>query len=163
MVWMDANAVVTLFAPALARIVASYERDRTLRDELLQEILMAILSSLPRLAHADRLKPFVFRIAHNRCVSHVARRMRERANQEPWDDVAAEAISQELLLIEQERSRRLLEAIRQLPLPYRQVMTLILEDMSYDEVSEALGISVANVGIRVNRAKLQLKAILNHE
>lgn len=162
MVWMDANAVVTQFAPALARIVASYERDRTLRDELLQEILMAILSSLPRLAHADRLKPFVFRIAHNRCVSHVARRMRERANQEPWDDVAAEATSQELLLIEQERSRRLLEAIRQLPLPYRQVMTLILEDMSYDEVSEALGISVANVGIRVNRAKQQLKAILNH-
>lgn len=158
---MDANAVVTQFAPALARIAASYERDRTLRDELLQEILMAILSSLPRLAHADRLKPFVFRIAHNRCLSHVARRMRERANQEPWDDLATEAASQEHVLIEQERSQRLLEAIRRLALPYRQVMTLILEDMSYDEVSEALGISVANVGIRVNRAKQQLKVILN--
>lgn len=65
------------------------------------------------------------------------------------------------MLIEQERSQRLLEAIRRLALPYRQVMTLILEDMSYDEVSEALGISVANVGIRVNRAKQQLKVILN--
>ena len=124
---------------------------------------MAVLSSLPRLAHTDRLKPFVFRIAHNRCVSHVSRRMRERANQEPWDDVAAEAASQELLLIEQERSRRLLEAIRQLPLPYRQVMTLILEDMSYDEIAEALAISVANVAVRVNRAKQQLKVLLNHE
>ena len=159
---MDAHAVVTQFAPAVARIVASYERDRALRDDLLQEVLMAILSSLPRLAQADRLKPFVFRIAHNRCVSHVARQMRERENQEPWDDLAAEGTSQDQVLIEQERSDRLLEAIRQLALPYRQVMTLILEDMSYDEVSEALGISVANVGIRVNRAKQQLKVILNN-
>lgn len=160
---MDAHAVITQFAPALARVVASYERDRALQEELLQEVLMAILSSLPRLAHADKLKPFVFRIAHNRCLSHVARRMRERAHQEPVDDLAAEAASQEQALIEQERGERLLEAVRQLTLPYRQVMTLILEDMSYDEIADTLGISVANVGIRVNRAKQQLKVLLDHE
>jgi DNA-directed RNA polymerase specialized sigma24 family protein len=42
-------------------------------------------------------------------------------------------------------------------------MTLILEDMSYDEIADTLGISVANVGIRVNRAKQQLKVLLGHE
>jgi RNA polymerase sigma factor (sigma-70 family) len=160
---MDARAVITQFAPALARVVASYERDRALQDELLQEVLMAILSSLPRLAHADKLKPFVFRIAHNRCVSHVAKRMRERAHQETLDDLAAEAASQEQALIEQERGARLLEAVRRLTLPYRQVITLILEDMSYDEIADTLGISVANVAIRVNRAKQQLKVLLGHE
>jgi RNA polymerase sigma factor (sigma-70 family) len=160
---MDARAVITQFAPALARVVASYERDRALQEELLQEVLMAILSSLPRLAHADKLKPFVFRIAHNRCLSHVAKRMRERAHQESLDDLAAEATTQEQALIEQERGARLLEAVRRLTLPYRQVMTLILEDMSYDEIAETLGITVANVGIRVNRAKQQLKVLLGHE
>jgi RNA polymerase sigma-70 factor (ECF subfamily) len=160
---MDPRAVITQFAPALARVVASYERDRALQEELLQEVLMAILSSLPQLAHADKLKPFVFRIAHNRCLSHVAKRMRERAHQEPLDDLAAEAASQEQVLIEQERGERLLEAVRRLTLPYRQVMTLILEDMSYDEIADTLGISVANVGIRVNRAKQQLKELLGHE
>jgi RNA polymerase sigma factor (sigma-70 family) len=160
---MDARAVITQFAPALARVVASYERDRALQDELLQEVLMAILSSLPRLADADKLKPFVFRIAHNRCLSHVAKRMRERAHQETLDDFAAEAASQEQALIEQERGARLLEAVRRLTVPYRQVMTLILEDMSYEEIADTLGISVANVGIRVNRAKQQLKVLLGHE
>jgi RNA polymerase sigma-70 factor (ECF subfamily) len=160
---MDARAVITQFAPALARVVASYERDRALQEELLQEVLMAILSSLPRLAHADKLKPFVFRIAHNRCLSHVAKRMRERAHQESLDELAAEATNQEQALIEQERGERLLEAVRRLTLPYRQVMTLILEDMSYDEIADTLGISVANVGIRVNRAKQQLKVLLGHE
>jgi RNA polymerase sigma-70 factor (ECF subfamily) len=163
MVWVDAHAVVTQFAPALARIAASYERDRALREELLQEVFMAIICSLPRLAHADKLKPFVFRIAHNRCLTHVAKRMRERAHQEPLDDLPVEAASQEQSLVEQERGERLLEAVRRLTLPYRQVMTLILEDMSYEEIAETLGISVANVGIRVNRAKQQIKGLLSHE
>lgn len=160
---MDPHSVVTRFAPALARIVASYERDRALRDELLQEVFMAVLNSLSRLTHPDKLKPFVFRIAHNRCISHVARRMRERVDQVSIDELATEAASHEQALIEQQRGERLLAAVRRLPLPHRQVMTLILEDMSYEEVAETLGITVANVGIRVNRAKQQLKALLNDE
>ena len=159
----DADEVVREFAPALARIAASYERDPALRDELLQEVLIAVVSSLPRLKQAGSLKPFVFRVAHNRCLTHVTQRMRERGNQEPLDELAAKTPDHEQTLIERERSHRLLEAIRQLALPYRQVMTLILEDMSYDEIAEALAISVANVGVRVNRAKQQLKVLLNHE
>lgn len=160
---MDPHSVVTRFAPALARIVASYERDRALRDELLQEVFMAVLASLSRLAQPDKLKPFVFRIAHNRCISHVAKRMRERVDQIPVDDLAAEAASHEQALIERQRGERLLAAVRRLPLPHRQVMTLLLEDMTYEEIAESLGISVANVGIRVNRAKQQLKALLNDD
>jgi RNA polymerase sigma factor (sigma-70 family) len=157
---MDAHAVVTQFAPALARVVASYERDRSLRGDLLQEVFIAVISSLPRLAQPNKLKPFVFRIAHNRCLSHVAKQMRERTSQELPDDLVAEEPGQEQTLMEEERGQRLLEAVRRLALPYRQVMTLILEDMSYDEIAETLGISVANVGIRVNRAKQQLTAML---
>jgi RNA polymerase sigma factor (sigma-70 family) len=159
----DPDEVVKQFAPAFARIAASYERDRALRDELLQEILLAVFSSLPRLKQADKLKPFLFRIAHNRCLTHVTQQMREPHTQEPTDDLVAQGANQEQALLAQERSERLLEAIRRLALPYRQVMTLILEDMSYEEIAEALGLSIANVGIRVNRAKLQLKEILHHE
>jgi RNA polymerase sigma-70 factor (ECF subfamily) len=157
---MDAQAVVTQFAPALARIVASYERDRSLRDDLLQEVFMAIISSLPRLAQPGKLKPFVFRIAHNRCLTHVVKQMRERASHEPLEDFAAEEPGHEQALIHGERGERLLEAVRRLGLPYRQVMTLILEDLSYEEIAETLGISVANVGVRVNRAKQQLTVML---
>lgn len=160
---MDVDKVITQFAPALARVVASYERDRALRDDLLQEVLLAVITSLPRLAHPTKLKPFMFRIAHNRCLSHVAKQMRERPTQQPLDDLASEEISHEQALMAAERSRRLLEAIRRLALPYRQVMTLFLEDLSYDDIAEVLGISVANVGIRVNRAKQQLMEMLNHE
>ena len=63
--------------------------------------------------------------------------------------------------MESERSRRLVEAVRALSLPYRQVITLLLEDLSYEEIAEALGLTVNNVGVRINRAKAQLKAMLS--
>ena len=148
---LDAQEVVTRFAPALARVVATYERDPALRDELLQEVLMAVFLALPRLTQPERLKPFVFR------------RIRERAYEQTGIDADLPTPSQEQALIKAERGERLLEAIRQLALPYAQVMTLILEDMSYEEIAETLGITVDNVGVRVNRAKKQLQERLHHD
>jgi RNA polymerase sigma-70 factor (ECF subfamily) len=160
---LDAHEVVARFAPALARVVATYERDPALRDELLQEVLMAIVLALPRLTQPEKLKPFLFRIAHNRSLSHITRRMRERAHEEVGTDADLPTPSQEQTLIQAERSQRLLEAIRRLALPYAQVMTLILEDMSYEEIAETLDITIDNVGVRVNRAKKQLKELLHHD
>ena len=124
---------------------------------------MAIFLALPRLTQPEKLKPFVFRIAHNRSLSHITRRIRERAHEETGIDADLPTPSQEQALIKAERGERLLEAIRQLSLPYRQVMTLILEDMSYEEIAETLGITVDNVGVRVNRAKKQLQERLHHD
>jgi RNA polymerase sigma-70 factor (ECF subfamily) len=158
-----AEEVIADFAPALARIAASYERDRALREELLQEMIFAIVRALPRLQDTAKLKPFVFRIAHNRAVSHVASRMREPTLDEWPEHLASDAPDPEQELLSRERSARLLDAVRRLSLPYRQVITLLLEDLSYEEIAEALGLSVANVGVRVNRAKQQLSTLLHHE
>jgi RNA polymerase sigma-70 factor (ECF subfamily) len=89
--------------------------------------------------------------------------MREREWREVCEPEHPPSPSQEQALIQSEHGERLLEAIRRLTLPLRQVMTLLLEDMSYEDIAETLGISVTNVGVRVNRAKKQLKEILQHD
>lgn len=160
---MDTVSVIAQLEPALARLVASYERERALQDDLLQDVLIAVLTSLPHLTNPGKLKPFVFRIAHNRCISHVAKRIRQRNIELPLEDSTSEEPCHEESLINAQRSNRLLEAVRRLELPYRQVMTLLLEDMSYEDIAESLGISVANVGVRVNRAKQRLRGMLNDE
>jgi RNA polymerase sigma-70 factor (ECF subfamily) len=72
-------------------------------------------------------------------------------------------VNPEQQLLANERSRRLVAAVRRLPIPQRQVVTLLLEDLSYAEIAEALAISVSNVGVRINRAKAQLKVLLDDE
>ena len=82
------DQVMRAYGPALARVAAGYERDPVLRAELAQEIAVAVWQALPRLKDRERLKPFLFRVAHNRAVSHVIR----RANRPVMDgDLAAVA------------------------------------------------------------------------
>lgn len=153
------DSVLRDHGPALTRVAAAYEADPALREDLVQEILLAIHRALPGLARSDRLKPFIFRIAHNRGVTHVMRQV--RAKRTVADELAQHVASPEDKLLADERSRRLLAAIRQLSLPYRQVVTLLLEEMSYAEIAETLDLSLSNVGVRINRAKAQLRTILD--
>lgn len=160
---MDPRDVIAAHGPAIARIAAAYERNPAIREDLVQDILLAVVSVLPRLRDPLRLKAFVLRVAHNRAVSHVVRRMREPAAAPPSEDIAADAPTQEQALIAGQRSARLMEAIRHLSLPYRQVVMLVLEDLSHAEIADILGITAINVGVRVNRAKQQLKELLGHD
>jgi RNA polymerase sigma factor (sigma-70 family) len=152
--------IVATYGASLTRIAASYEADAALREDLFQEILLAVHRALPRLRKTERIAPYVFRIAHNRGVSHVVSRTtakRRAIVSEP----SGEAATPEEGLIQSERQARLLGAVRKLPLPYRQVITLVLEDLSHAEIADALQISPSNVGVRVNRAKKMLKEMLD--
>lgn len=155
--------IIEIYSPAVARIAASYERDVSLREELSQEMLLAILTALPRLRDPSKLRAYVFRIAHNRAMRHIIGRMRQPVPIEDVDHLTDDAPDQEQVLITGQSGEALMEAVRSLSVPYRQVITLLLEDLSYAEIGEALGISQANVGVRINRAKHQLKKALNHD
>ena len=155
----DLEGIIAAYGSGLARVAASYEADPTLQEDLLQDILLAVHRALPSLKDADRVAPFVFRIAHNRSVTHVMRQSAQRTRAVP--DPVGETETPEQLLLADEKSRRLTAAVRRLPLIYRQVITLLLEELSYGEIAETLGLSLSNVGVRVNRAKAQLKALLD--
>lgn len=152
--------LIAAHGAGIARIAATYERDPALREDLVQEIWLAIHQALPRLADPAKLKPFLFRIAHNRAVSHVIARTREPRTEEVPETIAVDAPSAEHGVATRQENARLMEAVRRLPLPYRQVTALMLEDLTYEEIADTLGITVTNVGVRVNRAKAQLKAML---
>jgi len=154
----DLEAIIATYGPALARVAASYEADGALQEDLLQDVLLHIHRALPSLRDESSLAAFVFRIAHNRGVSHVIRQSAERRR--TFSQIVEEEPGPEQQLLASERALRLTAAVRRLPLPYRQVLTLILEDLSYAEIGEALGISPSNVGVRLNRAKPLLKELL---
>src|SRR5687767_1750537 len=100
------DGIIGRYGQALARVAASYEADQALREDLLQDILLAIHQALPRLEKAESLAPFVFRIAHNRGVSHVVRQVRVKRG-----DLSgageAEVEHPEAMVASSERSRRL--------------------------------------------------------
>lgn len=146
---------------ALGRLAAGYERDAGRRQDLEQEIHLAIWRALPAFEGQCSERTFVFRVAHNRAISHVRHwrvRKAEPLNDE-MDPIAGEA-SPEEAVADRERRRALAEAVRRLPIGHRQVILLLLEGSTHKEIADVLGISEGNVAVRASRARRALSEAL---
>ncbi len=158
----DFATVAAEHGPMLARIAATYEADVARREELLQEVMLAVWRALPAFRGDASVRTFVARIAHNRCVSHVVRERRSvpLAGAEAAAQVPGDVAGQPQQAAQAEQTwTRLVELVQALPLGPRQVISLALEGFSHAEIATALGISTNNVAVRLNRARDALKEL----
>ncbi len=151
------DALLCEHGAAIARLAAAFERNPAHRDDLEQEILLAIWQALPTFRGDSSLKTFVLRIAHHRAVDHVLAH-RRRLDREPLDealpDPQADPARRASL---HQRAEHLLQAVRCLPLTQRELVTLALEGLNHQEIAGILGISVNNVAVRLSRARADLQ------
>jgi RNA polymerase sigma factor (sigma-70 family) len=146
--------------PALARLAASYTNTLADRDDLLQEIAIAVWQALGRFRGECSERTFLFRIAHNRGIAWLARRRSSFVEAGQEIDAPDPAPDPEAGLAQSQTADRLRRAIHRLPLAYRQVIVLTLEGSGYGEIAEVLGISETNVGARLTRARQMLRESL---
>jgi len=144
---------------ALSRLAASYTNNPSDRDDLFQDIALAIWKALPGFRGESSERTFIFRIAHNRAITYSSHR---RPSATPADEVELPdpRPNPEKGFAREQQESRLFDAIHRLPIEYRQVITLTLEDMSYAEIAAVLGIGESNVGVRLNRARQLLRELL---
>ncbi|MEO6185040.1 MAG: sigma-70 family RNA polymerase sigma factor [Steroidobacteraceae bacterium] len=145
---------------ALRRLSSSYAGTTGERDDLLQEIALALWQALPRFRGESSERTFLFRIAHNHCINHIVRRKPAESLQALELDPEDGARPIEMALSSAQESARLVEAVRRLPLIQREVVVLALEDLDYAEIAAVLGISETNVGVRLNRARASLRKLM---
>lgn len=149
---------------ALWRLTAGYARQQADREDLYQDIILAIWTALPRFRGDCSERTFVYRIAHNRAITYRGRAL--RAWGPSLDDVPApieQRDSPELETIERDRAAALREAVRRLPLAYREVVMLRLEGLPSRDIAEVTGISENNVDVRLTRARQRLRDMLREE
>jgi RNA polymerase sigma factor (sigma-70 family) len=157
------DRILNQHGPAISRLAFGYEAVASVREELVQEIALAIWQALPHFRGECSERTFVFRIAHNRGLSHAWKR---RPPLQPLDDLeeSQQPIDPRPQPEEQaaqiHQRARLMSAIQSLPVTLRQMMVLMLEDLSHAEIAEVMGITENNVAVRMNRARKALKDAL---
>lgn len=127
------------------------------RKDNFQEVVYHMWRAYPKLKNKEKIASWIYAIAINTAVSKIRKDSRYTF---PGD---IESINIPLSDCGMEVSfdfQRLLEAIRQLKGIDKSIMLLYLEDYSYNEIGEIMGISSSNVGARINRAKKQLEKLL---
>lgn len=142
------------------RLAASYESDREAARDLAQEILVAVWRAWPAFRHQCSERTYVARIAHYRIASYVDRAVREPRRAPLADDLPSGAPTPEEQVLQQDQREHLVALVRTLPVAYREVALLLLEDFTPTEVAETLGISANAVAVRGFRAREMLRELL---
>jgi RNA polymerase sigma-70 factor (ECF subfamily) len=140
---------------ALGRVAECYAARGADSDDLAQEIGAAIWRALPRFRGECSERTFAMRIAHNRGL-HFSFKRRKNATAEEHE-IPDPRPGPEDEAGQNQRRERLLSALRELPLAYRQVLSLALEELDHREIAEVVGISVSNVAVRLSRARAALR------
>lgn len=152
--------LLTEHGPALRRVAASYEANLHLREDLFQEICLAIWQALPRFRGDASERTFLFRIGHNRGLTHTWRRKPGATELAAAEALPDPVPGPEAQADASQRKERLQAAVRSLPVTARQVVSLSLEGLSHREIGKVLGIRENNVAVRLTRARSALKKAL---
>ncbi len=142
----------------LYKVSMIYFKSRSEREENVQEIIYQLWKSYSNIK-TNSFGSWIYAIAINTSISRIKKESRieyrdnlpEIQDNNNYDDS----------LIKSESFQFLIKAIHSLDEINKSVMLLYLEEKSYDEIAEILGISKNNVGVRISRAKEIIKQILN--
>ena len=129
------------------------------REDLFQEIIVQLWKAYPRFRGDAKFSTWLYRIALNTAISGLRKRRNQIASVEP-DELPSE-IEEELYSAEKdEQLEQMYAGIRQLSEIERALVMLYLEDRSYDEMEEILGINQNNLRVKMNRIKEKLRKII---
>jgi RNA polymerase sigma-70 factor, ECF subfamily len=151
--WLDEHKGLMF---RVVRGCASTPQDQ---DDLLQDILVQIWSSIPAFRYEAKETTWIYRVAFNTALAwrRAERRRRERHERFLKFDVSPQAQPSHLeALADQDTVERLYAAIRTFPKVDASLALMHLDGLSYQEMAEVLGISENYVGVKLNRIRKQL-------
>ena len=148
------------------RMIDDYDR----AVDIAQETFVRVYMNMERYQATYSFSTYIYRIAHNLAITELRQRKRRRLIPLPtfFSDKDSEEVEVDLpdqgqvladeAMIASERRQAVTTAIASLPEKYRAALVLCdLEEKSYEEISEVLGLPTGTVKSRINRARNLLK------
>ena len=139
----------------------------SIAEDLFQQTWLRVME---RIQHYDPQRSFegwLFAVAHNLAIDHLRRRQPESLDEplpsgETQSDLTRSVNPGALeLLLSKERAGCVLEAISELPITFREVVTLRFEEeMKLEEIATVLAMPMGTVKTRLHRALKALRLIL---
>ncbi len=150
------RAEIAAHIPRLRRYARALAGDSHRADDLVQDTLERALTKFHLWRHGSDLRAWMFAIMHNVFINQLKAR-RELALDDAVEDGLQSAPQSDPLEL-----RDLDTALRRLPVEQREVLLLVgLEQLSYAEASQALGVPVGTVMSRLSRGRERLRAVMS--
>ncbi|GGX31763.1 RNA polymerase sigma factor [Aquimarina muelleri] len=142
------------------KVCRIYTNDQDSHNDLFQEITIQLWKAYPKFRGDAKFSTWMYRVALNTAITLYRKSKRSikttdldtinfRLKVEEYDD----EIEQQLKLM--------YAAVKQLNDIEKALIFLYLEDKSYKEIADTMGISEVNARVKMNRIKTKLQKILN--
>ena len=139
----------------VCRVYAFTEADR---QDLFQEIVMQLWKAFPRFKGDAKFSTWLYRVSLNTAITGLRKKKDIIQSFEPASlptNISDENLNQQ----QEERLQQMYLAIEQLNQLEKAVVMLYMEDRSYEEMEEILGISQGNLRVKMNRIKEKLSKL----
>lgn len=140
------------------RFLYSYED----LEDAVQEVFIKTYKNIQSFNTGKKFSTWIYRIAHNTFINVIKKNGREQVSFFDFDTLVKLPVtsedSLEDSLVTKENGEKIVDSIKGLSPKYREVLVLFyLEELEYKEIADILSIPISTVGVRIARAKAQLK------
>lgn len=150
-------ALVEEYKQVIYKVCYVYATDADHLNDLYQEVVINLWKAYPRFRGECKSSTWVYRIGLNTCISFFRRSKRS-------PEVVPISVDLEAFAEDSDKTaqlRELYRMINKLGQLERALILLWLEERSYQEIAEIIGISKNNVAVKLNRIREKLKAMSN--
>jgi RNA polymerase sigma factor (sigma-70 family) len=138
------------------KICRLYRDSKEDREDLFQEIVFQLWKSAPTYESKAKFSSWMYRIALSTAIAVFRKKKTDIRYMPALPD------EQEPLTQPDEQREQLFQALKKLNDADKALITLYLEDLSYQEIAEIIGITESNVGVRLNRVKTKIQQLLKN-
>ncbi len=136
------------------RLCMGYVNDDDLAKDLCQETFVAVFQQLPKFRQEATVGTWIYRIATNICLRQINLERRMPKSELPYQ--IKDNSEKDNKLEKDKMTSFLYQCISELPEMERIIISLELEEMKQSDIAEVVGISPANVRVRIHRIKEKL-------
>jgi RNA polymerase sigma-70 factor, ECF subfamily len=132
------------------RLCMGYVNDYDFAQDMAQETFIIVWQQLPKFRNESNIGTWIFRIASNNCLRQI-----EKQNRFPKTQLQINLVAEKQVDIEPE-IQLLYKCIAELPEAERIIISLELENIKQAEIASIVGLSEANVRVKIHRIKEKL-------
>ncbi len=151
--------IISKYQGIIHKVCWIYFRNKCDREDAFQEILFQLWKSFPDIDNYQKIGSWIYAVSINISLA----KLRKTSRVDYTDCLPDIAEKSDVLekMTQDESLKKLLEAIYLMDEIDKSIMLLYLEEKSYEEIAEIIGITKSNVGVRISRAKNILKQNLD--
>ncbi len=142
------------------KICRLYTNDQDSHNDLFQEITIQLWRAFPKFRGDSKFSTWMYRVALNTAIT-LYRKSKRRVSTQDFESISFKIKAEEYDDTVEQQLKVMYSAVRKLNDIDKALVFLYLEDKSYKEISETLGISEVNARVKMNRTKEKLRKILN--